>query len=320
MSIHPQAQAVMTMIAEWQREQGAPPRTEQTLEQSRELMRRMAPLRRRGPLQEMASVEDVNLPARGGPRRARVYRPAPTAGAFTLVYVHGGGYVVGGIDESDAECRRFATSLGCDVVSISYRLAPEHPWPAGVDDGEDALRAILAGAVPGLAGPVVLAGVSAGAGLATAMVRRTLAGGGSPVSLLVLMSPWLDMTLTSPSIQLYGSGYILERESLAGFCSAYCPDAGALGHAELSAARHEVPAGWPETILFAAERDPLADDAALFARRLAEAGIRHHLRFAPGMLHGFHGWWDHIPAIAPDIAWLDGLIRARTGRIDEGRA
>lgn len=316
MSIHPQAQAVMTMIAEWQRQQGAPPRTQQTLEQSRELMRRMAPLRRRGPVQEMASVEDIALPARGGPRRARVYRPAATAGAFTLVYVHGGGYVVGGIDESDAECRRFATALGCDVVSISYRLAPEHPWPAGVDDGEDALRAILAGTLPGLAGPVVLAGVSAGAGLAAAMVRRTLVDGVSPVRLLVLMSPWLDMTLTSPSTQLYATGYILESESLAGFCRAYCPAGDALGDPELSPARHAVPAGWPETILFAAERDPLADDAALFARRLAESGTRHHVRFVSGMLHGFHGWWDHIPAIAPDIAWLDGLIRERAGRAD----
>jgi len=311
MTIHPQAQAVMAMIAEWNRQQGAPARTQQSLEQSRELMRRMAPLRRRGPVQEMAAVDDLTLPARGGPRRVRVYRPAASPGPFTLVYVHGGGYVVGGIEESDAECRRFATSLGCDVVSISYRLAPEHPWPAGVDDGEDVLRAIAAGAVPRLSGPIVLAGVSAGAGLAAAAMRRLLADGPSPVSLLVLMSPWLDTTLTSPATALYATGFILERESLAGFCRAYVPAGVPLDHPELSPARHDVPAGWPETILFAAECDPLADDAALFARRLSERGTPHHVRFVAGMLHGFHGWWDHIPAIAPDIAWLDDLVRTR---------
>lgn len=311
MAIHPQARAVMAMIAAWQQEQGVPPRTQQGLALSRELMLRMAPLRRRGPVQEMASVEDVQLPARGGPRRARVYRAAGRPAPFTLVYVHGGGYVVGGIDESDAECRRFATSLGCDVVSISYRLAPEHPWPAGVDDGEDMLRAVAGGAIAGLQGPLALAGVSAGAGLAAAMTRRLLADGPSPVRLLVLMSPWLDMTLSLPATHIHATGHQLERESLVGFSQAYIPQGVPDDHPELSPARHPVPAGWPETVLFAAERDPLADDAALFARRLSEAGTAYHVRIVPGMLHGFHGWWDHMPAIEADIAWLDRIVASR---------
>jgi acetyl esterase len=197
------------------------------------------------------------------------------------------------------------------VVSISYRLAPEHPWPAGVDDGEDALRAVAEGAIPGLGGPLALAGVSAGAGLAAAMTRRLLAEGPSPVRLLVLMSPWLDMTMTLPATRIYATGHQLERESLVGFCRAYIPDGVSDDHPELSAAQSPVPPGWPETVLFAAERDPLADDAALFARRLSEAGVAHHVRFVPGMLHGFHGWWDHMPAIGADIAWLDDLVSER---------
>lgn len=309
MPVHPEARAVMALIAAWQDEQGAPPRAQQGIALSRELMRRMAPLRRRGPIQEMARVEDVMLPARGGARRARVYRPGAGAGPFTFVYVHGGGYVVGGIDESDAECRRFATALGCDVVSLSYRLAPEHPWPAGVDDGEDALTAVAAGAIPRLGRPIVLAGVSAGAGIAAAVTRRLVAAGTSTVRLLVLLSPWLDMTMTLPATYLYATGHQLEREPLLGFCRHYIPDGVPDTHPELSPARHPVPAGFPETILFAAECDPLADDAALFARRMTEAGIPHHARFVPGMLHGFHGWWDHMPALKPDLDWLDGTIR-----------
>ncbi|MHB2167422.1 alpha/beta hydrolase fold domain-containing protein [Alsobacter sp. R-9] len=313
MPIHPEARALMAMIAAWQETQGLPPRAEQTLALQRDVGRRMAAIRRRGPVEPMAAIEELALPTRGGPRRARLYRPPGGPGRFTLVYIHGGGYVVGGIDDTEHECRRLAASLGVDVVAISYRLAPEHPWPAGFDDAEDAVRALASGAIPGLAPRFVLAGVSAGAGLAAAATRRLVTAGESPVALLVLMSPWLDMTMTLPATELFARGYMLERDSLVGFCRVTIPPDVAADHPELSAARHPVPAGWPPTMLFAAECDPLVDDTALFARRLAEAGVEHDVRFVPGMLHGFHGWWDHLPAIAPDIAWLDATIGRRMG-------
>jgi acetyl esterase len=315
MQRHPEAEALARLVAAWQQEQGVPPRQQQSLAQTRDLLRRMAPLRWRNAPIEMASVEDVILPTRAGPRLARVYHPQNSTGQFTLVYIHGGGYVVGGVEEFDPECRRFAKALGCDVVSITYRLAPEHPWPAGINDGEDALAAIVGGAIPRLNGPIVLVGMSAGAGLAAAICRRSVLAGASPLRLLVLLSPWLDMTMTLPSAELYATGYQLERDMMLECCGYYIPSNVPATHPELSAARNPVPPGWPETILFAAACDPLADDAALFARRLAEAEVPHHLRFAAGMQHGCHGWWEHLPALKPDLDWFDAAVQGAVARV-----
>lgn len=310
MAIHPEAKGIMDLLAQWQRDNAVPPRSEQTIAQQRHFGRRTAELRLAGEMPAMARVEDVTLPTRGGPRAARVLRPVVGEGRPTFVYVHGGGYVVGSVDETELEARRFAMATGANVVSLSYRLAPEHPWPAGVDDIEDALIALDGGAVAGLdTARLALAGVSAGAGLVAAATRRLVEAERPIVGTLVLLSPWLDTTLTSPSTRLFATGHQLERTSLESFCRDYIPAGAPDDHPELSPARHPVPAGWPFTVILAAGCDPLVDDAALFARRLEEAGIPHRIRFAPGMLHGFHGWWQRLPAIAPDLAWLDDSIR-----------
>lgn len=312
MPLHPETRAFLDRLVAWQAENGVPPRTEQTVEQSRHWHREQALLRPRESQPVMAAEDDVIVPTRGGPRRVRIYRPEVEGPLPTLVYVHGGGYVVGGIVETEAETRRLAASIPANVVSLTYRLAPEHPWPAPVDDVEDLVRAVASGDVAGVApAPLALAGVSAGAGLAAAAARRLAERGEArSISLLVLLSPWLDMTLTTPASRIFGRGFQLEREPLMEFCNHYVPAAVGFDHPELSPALHPVPAGFPATVLFAAECDPLADDAALFARRLSEAGIAHRLRHVPGMLHGFHGWYGLIPAMGPDLAWLDDAIRA----------
>lgn len=311
MPLHPETQAFMDRLAAWQAENAVPPRVEQTVQESHHWHRRTALLRPRETQPVMASEEDITLPTRAGLRRARVYWPHAPGPLPTLVYVHGGGYVVGGIEETEAETRRFAAGVPANVVSVSYRLAPEHPWPAGVDDVEDMVLAVAGGAVEGLrSGLLALAGVSAGAGLAAAAARRLAERGASPIGLLVLLSPWLDMTLTSPASRIFGRGYQLEREPLMEFCNHYVPGGMSFDHPELSPALHPTRAQFPRTILFAAQCDPLADDAALFARRLAEAGVPHDCRHVPGMLHGFHGWYGLLPSIRHELAWLDGRIRA----------
>ncbi|MCP8940556.1 alpha/beta hydrolase [Alsobacter sp. SYSU M60028] len=313
MPLHPDSVALLDRLAAFGRQHGIPPRHEQSVEQQRHYSRLTALLRQPAQPAPLASVEDVVFDTRGGPRRARVYRPRASGVLPTLVYVHGGGYVVGGIDESEAETRRFAAAIPANVVSLSYRLAPEHPWPAAVDDIEDAVSAIAAGAVEGLTLPLALAGVSAGAGLAAAATRRFTLAPASPIDLLVLLSPWLDMTMTSPSGFIYAQGHQLERQTLMTFCEMYLPTGVADGHPELSPARHPVPEGWPRTLILAAECDPLADDAALFARRLAEAGVPHECRYAPGLLHGFHGWFAQVAAVGEHLDWLDERIRAWAG-------
>ena len=313
MPVHPEAQALMARLVAFQQEHSIPPRAEQSVEQQRHYSRMNAILRQPETETRLASVEDVTLDTRGGPRRARVYRPLASGPLPTLVYVHGGGYILGGIEETEAETRRFAASIPANVVSLSYRLAPEHPWPAAVDDVEDQVSAIAAGAISGLSLPLALAGVSAGAGLVAAATRRFTLAPVSPIGLCVLLSPWLDTTMTSPSGYLFGKGHQLERDTLVGMVKMYLPAGVSDGHPELSPARHAVPPGFPPTLILAAECDPLSDDAALFARRLSEAGIPCETRFASGMLHGFHGWFVPLPSIEADLEWLDSGIRAWAG-------
>ena len=142
MPVHPEAQALMARLVAFQQEHSIPPRAEQSVEQQRHYSRMNAILRQPETETRLASVEDVMLDTRAGPRRARVYRPLASGPLPTLVYVHGGGYILGGIEETEAETRRFAASIPANVVSLSYRLAPEHPWPAAVDDVEDQVSAI----------------------------------------------------------------------------------------------------------------------------------------------------------------------------------
>ena len=255
-------------------------------------------------------VEKSTITTRGGERPIRTYRPEGGAALPTLVFVHGGGYAVGGLDDVHHEALRLAASIPANVVSMSYRLAPEDPWPAGVDDGEDIIEAIASGAIEGIATTKLgFGGISAGAGLVAAVTHRLLAKDKTPISLLFLMSPWLDLTQTLPSTQLYATGYLLERTALDLFIEAYRGKSGAVENPEFSPARHAVPAQWPATILLSAECDPLADDAAIFARRLAEVDIPHTWRVARGMMHAFHAWVGQIPSAAIETDWMDARIR-----------
>jgi len=308
--INPQAaRSQIELVRDWALRNRVPPWAEQTAPQAREIFREAAGIKLTGPPPEVARVQTVSLAASGGPLQGRVYTPEGGASDAVLLYVHGGGYMVGGLEEADAEVRRLARAMSTPVISFRYRLAPEHPWPAAIEDVVDVVRLIAGGGLGKAPRRIALMGVSAGAGLAAAATRRLAASGDNPVELLALLSPWLDLTLSSPSATLYGTGFFQELSQLADFADAYAPAGADRAHPEMSPARHPVTPGWPRTILLAAELDPLADDAALFARRLAEAQVPHDIRYARGMLHGFHTWWHRID-IEEDLAWLDDRLRA----------
>jgi len=259
----------------------------------------------------IAVRRDLQIPTdEGRSVAARFYDARDTRDRGPLiVFFHGGGFVFGDLDIYDAACTDIALGLDLPLLSIDYRLAPEHPWPAAIEDVVDVVRLIAGGGLGKAPRRIALMGVSAGAGLAAAATRRLAASGDNPVELLALLSPWLDLTLSSPSATLYGTGFFQELSQLADFADAYAPAGADRAHPEMSPARHPVTPGWPRTILLAAELDPLADDAALFARRLAEAQVPHDIRYARGMLHGFHTWWHRID-IEEDLAWLDDRLRA----------
>ena len=162
---------------------------------------------------ELALVEDIDLPGPAGAIPARVYRPHGLARpAPALMYIHGGGFVVGSRDSHDMICRAFAAAVPCVVISIEYRLAPEHPFPAAVDDAVAAFRAIAREAARMGIDParIAVGGDSAGGNLSAGVAQETRADAVRPC-LQLLVYPGTDMTMSSPSVRTFGEGFFLDN-------------------------------------------------------------------------------------------------------------
>ncbi|MCC9205097.1 alpha/beta hydrolase fold domain-containing protein [Arthrobacter sp. zg-Y769] len=242
----------------------------------------------------LAEVKDLVVPG-SVPVRARLYRSSAAAQHLT-VFVHGGGFVFGGLASHDRLCRRLALLGGTAVLAVDYRLAPEHPAPAAVDD----VAAVLDWAAGGLQGRVPaelgqllpgvgLAGDSSG-GLIAFLAARRLAAASARPDLLFLAYPNADLTLSLPSIRQKGEGWGLSARDLAYYISLWVPDASPGTLAGLSPVHgFTLPgSGMPvPAIVATAEHDPLRDEGKLLAERLAAAGA--DVEYVPhaGLVHGF---------------------------------
>ncbi|MFJ9341295.1 alpha/beta hydrolase [Streptomyces sp. NPDC101733] len=250
------------------------------------------------PARALASVHDTV--AQGVP--VRVYDPAPgSVGRPLAVYFHGGGWVMCGLDTHDALCRDLAAASGAVVVSVDYRLAPEHPWPAAPDD---ALTVLLwarseAGALGCDPGRVVVAGDSSGGNLAAVTALR--APGLTAGQLLVY--PPLDASMGSGSVTAYGRGYFHTAAHMAWYWDQYGGDP---AHPHVSPLRAPDLSGLPRTLIVLADCDVLRDEGVAYGRRLGEAGVDCEVRIHPGVFHGFLGL--PLPAaraaVAGAAAWL----------------
>jgi acetyl esterase len=224
----------------------------------------------------------VDLDANGVP--ARLY--ATTVNAPVLVYAHGGGWCYGSIETVDRFCRRVAVRSGCAVLSVGYRLAPEHVFPAQIEDLETVLRYVRTdGAAMGVdASRLAVGGDSAGAQMATVAARRQR-DAATPVDYQVLIYPVIDPMLASESYADLG-GYGLDRESMKLAWEAYVPDR-ALRFSPAAAPLAADLTGMPPTLLITAEYDVLRDEGADYADALIAAGVPVvHTRYQ-GMNHGF---------------------------------
>jgi len=228
----------------------------------------------------------------------RRYRPNGPARGPELVWFHGGGWVTGSLSAVDPVCRQITARTGAPLTSVGYRLAPEHPFPAALEDCVAVLRATP--------GPVAVGGDSAGAGLAAAacLLTRDL-----PLLAQVLVNPLVDATLASPSITLLGSGFGLTRTALDHFVGLYLggsdprdPRCSPLLADDLS--------GLPPAVVLTAEFDPLRDEGEAYADRLCEAGVPVAARRFAGMVHGFAGMTAVTPVAEQAVDWLvDQLVR-----------
>ena len=268
--------------------------------------RRLA-LSRRGPQyvpEPVASAADQRSPG-GVP--VRVYEPLDPRGS-TLIYLHGGGWVVGDVETHDPLCRRVANATGARVVSVDYRLAPEHPFPAGLDDAEDVLHWLRA-EDPGR--PLGVAGDSAGASLTAGLALRAR-DKQIPLAAQLMLYPATDPAMTSPSMAENGQGYFLTRRDMAWFYQQYLP-AGPASAPEADLIHADVASVAP-AIVATAEFDPLRDEGTAYAARLADAGVPAQYVPGPGLIHGFAAFLGVVDAADATVAAiLDRLAQALTG-------
>lgn len=301
-SINPQAQ----LLLDGKAAAGAPPMWELTPEQARDIVTANAEIIGAGPAVE--SVRDILIPGQAGGIPARVYSPASDAPGV-VVYYHGGGWVVGSVDSWDASCRALAVASGCDLVSVDYRLAPEHVFPAAVDDAYDALAWAAGSLADGR--PLVVAGDSAGGNLAAVAALRARDSGGPPLVLQVLVYPVTDSDMNRASYHDYdGTEFIVNRRDMAWYWDHYAPDPSARANPYASPLRAADLSGLPPAYFVTAEHDPLRDEGFAYADRLRAAGVPVEHRHYGSQIHGFFTFVNVLDDAGKATSEAGAAIRA----------
>ena len=278
--------------------------------QSAELLTQLFPA---GP--EMAEVRDDTIPGPAGPIPIRVYRPTGQEAAGTVVYFHGGGFVVMGLDSHDGHCRHLARAGGAVVVSVDYRLAPEHPFPAAVEDCIAATRAVLDGTVAGAPGAkVAVAGDSAGGNLAM-VVALWARDQGRRLALQVLGYPVTDFTTEHPSVEQNGEGYLLTAEAMRWFRSQYLPEESDRPDPRASVLLAD-PSHVAPALVITAEFDPLRDEGIALVSGMRDAGVEVTHHHADGMIHGFLQMIGMVDAAEEAMELSGAVIRDAFGTVD----
>jgi acetyl esterase len=239
----------------------------------------------------VARVENRSVPGPGGEIPVRVYTPEGEGPHPALVYFHGGGWVIGSLESHDGICRALARAVPCVVVSVDYRLAPEHPFPAAAEDSYAATRYVAGHAAAFAADPARLAvgGDSAGGNLSAVVTLMARARGGPRLVHQLLVYPVTDGAMDTPSYRENADGYFLTRDGMVWFWNHYVSDPAARANPHASPLRAPDLRGLPPALVMTAEFDPLRDEGEAYARRLEEAGVPVTLTRYDGMIHGFFG-------------------------------
>jgi acetyl esterase/lipase len=246
-----------------------------------------------------ATAIDGELPGRAGNIPYRLYTPAndTTEHLPGFVFFHGGGMVSGSIETHDQICAALAETTGCRLVSVGYRLAPEHKFPAAIEDAIAAVawvseHAFLLGIDPT---KLVVGGDSAGATLAAVVCQDALQGAGPPISAQCLICPVLDFEETSPSREAFAENHLIDRSSLAADLADYLPAGAELGDPRISPLRAVKFAGLPAAIIHTAEFDPMRDEGNAYAGKLTAAGVLVEHTCHDGMIHNFQALGAILP-------------------------
>ena len=234
-------------------------------------------------------VEDRKIAGPGGHIPIRLYYPQGEPPFPVVVYFHGGGWVIGDLDTHHALCHALSNTSGCLVVAVDYRLAPEHPYPAAVEDAYAATCWVAQNAEPIQAdgNRIAVLGDSAGGTQATVAAMMARDRGNPDIALQVLIYPITDYNFNTASYQNNAEGYMLTRDLMQWFWKLYLEDESVAEEPYVSPLRAADLTGLPEALILTAEYDPLCDEGEAYARRLQEAGIQVKLTRYEGMIHGF---------------------------------
>lgn len=246
----------------------------------------------------------------------RVYRPSDARALPCLVFYHGGGWVIGDLDTHDSVCRQLANGTGCVVIAVDYRLAPENPYPAALEDSYHALQWSIDHADKLDIDPtrVAVGGDSAGGNLAACVSLKSKLEGGPPIAFQLLIYPVADAAMDTPSYEENGEGYLLTTDSMAWFLDQYL-GAGSANRNDPLALPLRAPdlTGLPDACVITAEFDPLRDEGEMLAGRLQDAGVNTAIRRFDGMIHGFFGMTHLVEGARDAMAFASGEIKRALG-------
>ena len=308
-ALHPDAEKLLELI----RATGRPPFEKLSVVEAREAYA-ASRAALQPPPDEVAETRDLSIPGPGGPLALRLYRGAGTSDAAVLpalLYLHGGGWVIGDLDSHDGVCRRLANLAACRVVAVDYRLAPEHRFPAAIDDAAAALAWVAANAAALRIDTARLAvgGDSAGGNLAAVLALMGRDGAAPATACQVLLYPVVDLAMDSGSYARITEGVPLTAASMRWFVDHYAPDPAQRLDWRASPLRAERLAGTPPALVLTVAHDPLADEGRAYAERLEAEGVRVAALHLSDQIHGIATMGRVIAAADPVLRFAADTLR-----------
>ncbi|MCP4315943.1 MAG: alpha/beta hydrolase [Hyphomicrobiales bacterium] len=307
--VHPQIQAIIDTLDEL----NVPMLQDISTEAARALMETMSAARNEDyPPPDVAEVENASTGAGYSHVPVRIYRTTADSRAPVIVFYHGGGHVIGGLDSYDTVARFLALKAQCTLVSVDYRMSPEYPFPAAVEDCYDATRWVADNAERLRIDPARLAvcGDSAGGNLAAVVALMARESGSPNISAQALIYPVIDYRGGTSSYERYGEGYgVLETDTVTWFMDRYLPDPALRD--DWRACPHSAPshAGLPPALVLTAECDVLHDECVAYAEQLNAAGVPVEYTEFAGMVHGFFSYLGLVDDAAQAHNSVAGFLR-----------
>jgi acetyl esterase len=307
MPLHPQAAAFLEQFAR----QNLPPIESTPIDWTRRALLLASVVKRPAP--ELANVETITIPGPDGqPLRLRTYQPRSTPVGACL-YFHGGGWVLNNIDTHDDLARRLTAASGCVFVSVDYRLAPEHKYPAAIEDAYVALQwlSVHADELKFNRSHIAVCGDSAGGNIAAAVCLMTRDRGGPKIAFQALTYPITDCDLDRSSYHTNADGYFLTRSQMVWFWDQYVRSRDQMSEPYASPIRATSLSGLPPALIQTAEFDPLCDEGKAYADALHAAGIPVRFHRYDGMIHAFVKRVDQFDAATQAIQEIGDALRTQ---------